>query len=330
MTLVVAQKKGTIISAVSDTGVSQNDMPLDRRSHLPKIAIVSRDLAVAFAGSPELALQAMASLDPGASVPAIVRHFAEFHKAKEYAVDFILMFQGQTSKLIRITGGQTGNGLAHSAWIGDHSAFELFQAYRNDRERRPVVSALERPLLLTAKETELSAVTFKMIAAMRYVVLDSALPSVFGDIVAVSNADGEFEYRPYAFLLDEMRTSLALPRPLLARIEPELQELREYAASCFVTVRSSPRQGIAFHFLRGKLTFIYHGKRGEPLTSAVVAKDKNAEEFMELMRAEGCTEWEGQIASRLPPPKDYGIAAERWKKTDSQTLTSPRPKAAPK
>jgi hypothetical protein len=318
MTLVVVQKKGTILNAVSDTGISQNGMPLPPDQHQPKLCVLSPSLAVGFAGSPELALEAIAGVPRAATPRDVVRHFLEFHRSRDQGVDFIVMVGQPQLWLVRITGGDEGNGLARTAWIGDHAAFEHFQRYRGDREIRRVTSSLEIPLMFTGKPSERDPdnVTFKMIAAMRYVLLDKGLPNVFGHAVGVSNADGGFEYRPYAFVLDELRSSLALPPGLLQRLAPELQELREYSASCFVTTPTSPRQGVAFHYLRGKVTYIYHGDRGAPLSNYTVARNMNADEFMALMRAEGCTDWSGQIASRVPPPAGYGIDATRWRRLD--------------
>ena len=75
MILVVAQKKGHIISAVSDTGVCQNDTPLPPEGHLPKISVISPDLAIGFAGSPELALEAISTFNRSAKPPDTIRHF---------------------------------------------------------------------------------------------------------------------------------------------------------------------------------------------------------------------------------------------------------------
>jgi hypothetical protein len=270
-------------------------------------------------------LEAISTLDRRATPPNTIHHFLEFHHAKDRSVEFILMFQPPSLRLIRIADGKDSSGIAHTAWIGDHAAFEHFQRYRNNRESQQVTSNLEVPLMFTGKASERDPdnVTFKMIAAMRYVLLDKRLPNVFGHAVGVSNADGGFEYRPYAFVLDELRSSLALPSDFLQRLAPELQELREYSASCFVTTLASSRQGVAFHFMRGKVTYIYYRDRGAPLTRYTVARDMNAEEFMALMRAEGCTDWSGQIASRLPPPLNYGIAADRWKRSDRKIVAAP-------
>lgn len=163
-------------------------------------------------------------------------------------------------------------------------------------------------------------VTFLMIAAMRYVVLDVGLRNVFGQAIGVSDADGGFEYRPYSFVLDELRPSLALPINFLQRMEPELRELREYSLSCFVTASTSPRHGVAFHFLRAKVTYTYYGDRGAPLTNYKIARDMNAEEFMALMKDEGCADWHGQVTSRLPPSPSYGISADRWQVSHGKPL----------
>ena len=55
MTLVVAQKKGGVIAAVSDAGVMEHGERLSPAKCIPKICILTPDLAVAFAGNPDLA-----------------------------------------------------------------------------------------------------------------------------------------------------------------------------------------------------------------------------------------------------------------------------------
>ena len=254
MTLVVAQKKGVTISAVSDTGTTEHGVQLAAEKHIPKICILAPDLAVAFAGSSDLALRCFAEFDLTAHLfpTQIIGHFLKFHLAHAQSVDFIVMFAKPMPKLVKIANGREASSLSQTAWIGDRDAFEQFQSYRNDKERKSITSGFEVPLLVTNKELELlsDSVTFKLIAAMRYVIIDRGVPHVFGQAVGVSNVDGDFNYRPYAFVLDELRLSLLLPNALIRRITPELQELREFAASCFVTGAASKRQGIAFHFMR--------------------------------------------------------------------------------
>jgi hypothetical protein len=57
MTLVVAQQKGRIIAAVCDTGIFEHDVRLAIEQQLPKICVLSSDIAVGFSGSPDLALR---------------------------------------------------------------------------------------------------------------------------------------------------------------------------------------------------------------------------------------------------------------------------------
>ena len=55
-----------------------------------------------------------------------------------------------------------------------------------------------------------------------------------------------------------------MPRTFAAQIAPELDELRSYMASCFVTAPTSAVQGVAYHFAHPKLTYLYWGNAGEP------------------------------------------------------------------
>lgn len=250
MTLVVAQKKGVTISAVSDTGTTEHGVQLAAEKHIPKICILAPDLAVAFAGSSDLALRCFAEFDLTAHLfpTQIISHFLKFHLAHAQSVDFIVMFAKPMPILVKIANGREASSLSQTAWIGDRDAFEQFQSYRNDKERKSITSGFEVPLLVTNKESELhsDSVTFKLIAAMRYVIIDRGVPHVFGQAVGVSNVDGDFNYRPYAFVLDELnspcsfrtRSSAASPRSFrscasLPRAASSRGQLRNGRASRF-------------------------------------------------------------------------------------------------
>jgi hypothetical protein len=59
---------------------------------------------------------------------------------------------------------------------------------------------------------------------------------------------------------------------------------RAMMVSCFVTTDKSPRQGIAFHYLRGKLSYIYYGDRGAPLSQSKIGKPVLANHFPASMK----------------------------------------------
>jgi hypothetical protein len=152
-----------------------------------------------------------------------------------------------------------------------------------------------------------------MLGALRYVLIDPAAPSVFGEGVAVNNVDGAFEYRQYAIVLGARGTGISVPPAFAGRvIAPEIEELRDFAASCLVTAPASPIQGIAYRYMRGKVTYVYSGDRGKPLADALVFPDMNVQAFMDATKAE-FGEWHGSIVTATQPPPDYGISLASWK-----------------
>jgi len=135
MTLVVAKKKGEVLSLVSDTGISLNGEQLGPDKQIPKLCILDRNLAVGFSGSSDLALRAIraAPKDGAATYRSVTSHFLEGHR--QYDTDFILAFGPPLSKLARISDGEVKQG--HTAeWIGDQAAFAAFQEFRQTRKPR--------------------------------------------------------------------------------------------------------------------------------------------------------------------------------------------------
>jgi hypothetical protein len=316
MTLVVASRKRSVIAAVSDTGIVEHGRRLPPEQRLPKICILDRNLAVGFAGSPELAVRYLREFPQGdqRTFRSTVDYFVARHRESEGSVDFLLLFNRPTPKIIRIRDGGVSDSM-RTAWIGDHDGFERFQRYRARQGLAAVASRYEAAQLTTSKvsESHRDNDTFEMLGALRYLLIDPAVPSVFGEGVAVNNVDGAFEYRHYAIVLVARRTGILVP-PAFARrvIAPEIEELRDYAASCLVTAPAAPIQGVAYHYLRGKVTYVYSGERGKPLDDALVFPDMNVQAFMDATKAE-FGEWHGSIVTATQPPPDYGISPTSWK-----------------
>jgi hypothetical protein len=97
---------------------------------------------------------------------------------------------------------------------GDQAAFEAFQRYRHSHP---------------------SAATPQLLDALRYVIMDPRIGSVFGFEVSVHNADGEFRYRDYAITLTEQQFFLAFPTVFL-------RENRDAAVPTLIYIdRARPR-----------------------------------------------------------------------------------------
>jgi hypothetical protein len=238
----------------------------------------------------------------------VVDYFLDCHRRG--GVDFLVCFNRPVVKMVVVREDHISDP-RKSAWLGDIEAFSAFQEYSHNRRGATPFEALQ---LTTQRqqEADFNNLTFPLIGHIRHVILDQKVPSVFGSIVAVNNVEGSFQYRHYAVVLNERPLTLLLPKTFVDRIRPELTELQNYAASCFVTDPKCPIQGVAFHYVQGKLTHFYWGPKGELLSSARIVKEKNIEDFMQTTREEFGMEWFGSLVLRTAPPATYGIASNRW------------------
>ncbi len=316
MSLVVARKIGSVIAAVGDTGISAHGMPLPAENGRPKITILNADLAVAFAGDPDLASRVIDDFD-GCRKPNFQETVRYFQKRQIEVVnlELLLMLNKPTAQIVRIRNGL--HERLDVAWIGDRDAYEAFQSYRYHRSGPQVASRYEVPKLLTLHQSERNPnnATFPLLGPFRYVLLDPKISSVFGSGVAVNNVDGFFQYRSYAEVLDEKPVDLILPPSIQRQIDAERDELKNYALSCFVSNSAAAIQVVAFHFPQGSLTHLYWGTRGQSLSNARVVSAQNAQQLMDAAKAEFGSELVGPMAIRRPPTSMYGVPLHRWMKS---------------
>jgi hypothetical protein len=313
MTLIVAQQKNGVIAVVSDTGITEHERSLGYDRQIPKICIVTPDLAVAFAGSSDLGIRYLENFPPMLNFPykTTVEYLLRCHRDADESVDFLALFNKPVPKIVAVRNGRIFPP-APVEWIGDKLAFEAFQKYRRSRAG---ASAMEDLGIMTTQTSEAYAnnVTFDLLGTLRRVMLDPQITSVFGFGVAVNNVDGFFSYRSYAFILKQREISLALPMNLLREMAPELVELRDFAVSCFVSDPSGAVQAIALHFPQGMLTFMYFASRGRPLAQVRIVASKNIKEFMTETTAELGISWIGRVVLRRLPPPEYGIPINEWR-----------------
>lgn len=318
MSLVVGQEKGGIVALVSDTGVVEHDVQLPPQQHCPKICVCGPDVAVGFAGSPELAAAALrrfAAVDDK-NYTTTTQFFLKEHREASEGVDYLIGFNRPAPKIAKISQGAISSCISGgTAWIGDHDAFSAFQKYRASRKGFSVTSSLEDLNLVSIQlsEEHPQNKTFDLLGTMRFVILDPSIRTVFGEGVAVNNVDKEFRYRSFTWVLGEKRSSLILPRSHLDATAPERRELRNYAASCFVTELGSSVQGVAYHYLAAKVTYFYWGHLGQPLVNARVFTDKTWEEFKSATEGEFGVKWIGMLVARTMRPDAYGLPPSKWR-----------------
>src|SRR5258708_8198483 len=152
MSLVVAQQKGSVIAIVSDTGVIEHGKRLPPEKQIPKIAIVNPELAIAFAGSPDLAKRHIDSFPVPQNYKATIQYLLTCHRDANRQVDFLALFNRPVPKIVVIRDGTVCSPV-RTAWIGDHAAFEAFQRYPNTQQRG---STFEAAKLITVFESEVN------------------------------------------------------------------------------------------------------------------------------------------------------------------------------
>jgi len=315
LTLVVAQHSGPVVSAVCDTGVIENQKQLPFARQCPKLCILENGVAVGFAGVVALATQYIREFNQSGAInfSEIADYFLDCHLDSQRRVDFILLFDKPLPRLVVVRDGERKTGA--TGWIGDKAAFEAFQKYRSQRHGGPHVSSHEDFNIVTHSNNEANPnnKAFNLLGAMRFVMLDPAVRSAFGFAATVNNLDGEFRFRNYTFVLGDKVPSIILPEQLVQKISPDLEELREFAQSCFVSVPGSAKRALAYHFPRGKLTYMFWAEDGPILDCTRCVLGKNLDEFNAMTRTEMGIEWQGSLVLRTEPPASYGIDRKRWK-----------------
>lgn len=301
---------------MSDTGIVEREIRLPAARQIPKTCILSPDLAVAFSGSIDLAIRYLRDFphDQSPNVSSTNAYFLKCHLESEQSVDFLLLYNRPVPKIVPVRAGKI-QAATKAAWTGEQSAFEAFQKYNNSRRVPACVSPLEVPEIVTVRlsERHKDNETFRLLGTMRYVLLDPQISSVFGDAVAVNNVEGTFQYRPYTIILTERRISLVIPRSFSDQIAPERAELRNYVASCFVAPPEASTRILAYHFPRGKLTYLYSGAAGQPITCRETFTDKNMFEIQESVKERFGTDLIGTLTLRQPPDASYGMPGNKWK-----------------
>jgi hypothetical protein len=257
MTLVVAKKKSTVLSLVSDTGISLNNEQLGAAGQFPKICILNKTLAVGFSGSPDLAKTVIeaAPKQEGATYGAVTNHLLEAHLKYDHGVEFIVAFGPPLSKFALISGGEIIQNRT-TEWIGDQAGFEAFQQFRQNR-----LTGLTfiDPMLTTGQQSEARLPTFLVVLS-------------------------------------------------------QIAEAQQYSFSCFVNSPGDPVQAVAFHYLRGKITYVYHGNPGELLDKFTLYEGLNVIDLGKRIHQELGVNWIGSVSSRTGMPPDYGVPADQWRR----------------
>lgn len=168
-------------------------------------------------------------------------------------------------------------------------------------------------MLHSVKASERRSPCFDMIGTMRHVIGRDDIPAVFGHPVAASNVDGAFELSSYGVSLEENRSFKMPAGSDPFQVMGQIREAQQYSFSCFVSSPGDPTQAVAFHYMRGKVTYIYFGPQWEALTKYVRLDGMNVLDLQKYADEHFGIHWIGMINSRTGVPADYGIPASQWK-----------------
>ena len=302
MTLVVARLKDGVISAVSDTGISFNEKVFRPEQQIPKLCILSPDLAVGFAGDSKAGIDALSAFPHGRkSYEEVTHYFLGVNKNMNGKVDFLILCNKSIPKMVKIIDGLVRSQLG-AGWIGDKPGFEVLQEQTNITRAREV-SIVEIEQIYSTEPADMAPPMARMIYGLRRVIYNNRAPWVSGFCVALNSAGGAFRYRNYGVLLGpsgKLRWQLATPAQL------HLNEVNAYADACFASKPDDACQALAYHFLRGKITYMFHGLKGMPLSNAVV-KRGNLKDFQTQTSQDFGINWKGGLLIRDSPDADYGM-----------------------
>jgi hypothetical protein len=273
MTLIVARTSPGRLMILGDTRLFDNraKWPHPPEEGCIKIALPSARVAVAFAGVPDFAHGALATLDPKLPIEQIVEHFAAARRACGGATDFLVGFAD--GRLARIVGADAE--WCPAAWIGNGDAFAAYQ-----------------PLYAEAYE-EFSDVpdAFRaqvaMDEAMRRLVDEHAFADVGDFLAGVVLHDSVFDYHLYSESAAERERVLDLAT---GRWEPDEPE-GPATGGFFVAVSSGPPIGdpfgpraLALHFGPANFGWLYRIDDGFPRPVRIAG---DADALVEAARAMG-------------------------------------------
>src|SRR5262249_5172708 len=120
--------------------------------------------------------------------------------------------------------------------------------------------------------------TGEMVCGLRSVIASRQAPSVSCFCVALNNAEGRFQFRSYGILLGPSRRGAEFA-DVKNLTQLQLNEVNAYSYSCFVGGPENKYHGLAFHLLRGNVTYMFHGPLWKPLSHSEVFYG-NAEHFL--------------------------------------------------
>ncbi len=253
MSLVVVRKHENDMFIVSDTKLTYT--PLDNRHYrnspedgVLKTLLLSSQLAISFAGDVEYARQAITEIGSDQSIDRVIEILKSHHLKSSNDTEFILCGFNPQPLIHQFKNGE--NEAATSAWIGDSSAFEVFQkSYLSDPEKKVAANKIT-----VTVEAENQSVFEKMSTAMDDVINDSNIKSVGGFKIEVASSHASFRYRTYMAMFISPHT-ITLQANVPHFITHQSPQKGGYTVNLY---GSSPDfQHIGLHIKQGNFVIIY-------------------------------------------------------------------------
>lgn len=247
--MVVAQITETGPRIVSDTRVTYADgVRSSYRTGTLKSVVVSRDLAISFAGDVSTGLNAIRQsakeIAAGATQGRVVQTLQV--AASDGAVEFIVAAADPNTPLVRVRNAALEDLAV--AWIGDHDAFEAFQSKRELYRQGPFPAFLRSAPVPVQVMSELGD-------AMSNTIRDTRIDSVDDFCVRVACKDGAFNYLDESFIYVGRDFQISDGDNLVSKMAQSVAE-----GGYSVSVVSPAHPGVAalgLSFPRARLGLVY-------------------------------------------------------------------------
>ena len=252
MSLVVAQVTEDGPRIVSDTRVGFDDArrPTFKTGTL-KAIIVARKVTICFAGDVAIGLDGVRRfarrLRVRESLDDLLLDLRNLTSDSRRHVEFIVASAEAGSVLIRVRDGEIERNL-HSAWIGDHDAFERFQEQRH----KPIDSVR---LKMMDQLPAGAKVMLTLGDALQAVIADPTIPSVDDFCVRTAAKQGEFNYLGETFIHVGRDITVGPGDNLIAKMAQPVEE-GGYAVSV-VEPAEPGTPALGLNFPRARLGMVY-------------------------------------------------------------------------
>ena len=274
MTLAVARVRGSRVSVVSDTQLTEHGVRLPRHKGIIKTYMLPGDICVSFSNSPELAekdFQDFVTAYPRGADYASTTSFFERKSAKS-GNEYLIAFARQ-AKLVKIVDGRKLPSAASTQWIGDKAAYELFCEYEAKECKSPVAGRAVNAVLF-ADEIDKSPAS-DLYSTMRQVIADRRQTTVGGFAYVVSDRLDAFRQSVYCDMLFDW------PEFESEDFVLQLNDKIDFGASGensgFAFAQTSPGylnlNAAAFYLLSGRKLFVFSSQYDRILMRCSVLND---------------------------------------------------------